>query len=301
MSQPPASSSILKMSKVGKVYLVGAGPGDPDLLTLRAAKLLSLADAVVVDHLVSREILELVRVDAELIYVGKQESLHTLPQEGINALLVRLAKQGKNVVRLKGGDPFIFGRGGEEAEVLVAEQVSFEVVPGITSASGASAYAGIPLTHRDYAQSCVITTGHLKDGSLNLAWENLVLPRQTVVIYMGLGALGEISKQLIAHGQTPEMPVAVIENGTTKRQRVVTGNLSNIAQLVKTEGLQSPSLIIVGEVVELREKLQWFVVHNYVGLNNVGRKSAAPSDTSADDTNNHANTTDVARRFAFPT
>jgi uroporphyrin-III C-methyltransferase/precorrin-2 dehydrogenase/sirohydrochlorin ferrochelatase len=259
MTQPPATSHIVNKQNTGTVYLVGAGPGDPELLTVRAAKLLGLADAVVYDHLVSTEILALVKTEAELIYVGKQESMHTLPQDGINALLVRLAKQGKNVVRLKGGDPFIFGRGGEEAEVLVAEQVSFEVVPGITSASGASAYAGIPLTHRDYAQSCVITTGHLKDGSLNLAWETLVQPRQTVVIYMGLGALPEISRQLIAHGQTPAMSVAVIENGTTKRQRVMTGNLGDIAAKVKAEGFQSPCLIIIGAVVNLREKLQWFV------------------------------------------
>jgi uroporphyrin-III C-methyltransferase/precorrin-2 dehydrogenase/sirohydrochlorin ferrochelatase len=259
MTQQPATSLVVKKQNTGTVYLVGAGPGDPELLTVRAAKLLGLADAVVYDHLVSTEILALVKTEAELIYVGKQESMHTLPQDGINALLVRLAKQGKNVVRLKGGDPFIFGRGGEEAEVLVAEQVSFEVVPGITSASGASAYAGIPLTHRDYAQSCVITTGHLKDGSLNLAWETLVQPRQTVVIYMGLGALPEISRQLIAHGQTPAMSVAVIENGTTKRQRVMTGNLGDIAAKVKAEGFQSPCLIIIGAVVNLREKLQWFV------------------------------------------
>lgn len=258
MSQTIPSSLSVNQCGTGKVYLVGAGPGAADLLTIRAAKLLAQADAVVYDHLVSREILDLVRVDAELIYVGKQESLHTLPQDGINGLLVRLAKQGKNVVRLKGGDPFIFGRGGEEAEVLVTEQVPFEVVPGITSASGASAYAGIPLTHRDYAQSCVITTGHLKDGSLNLAWENLVQPRQTVVIYMGLGALPEISRQLIAHGQSDLMSVAVIENGTTQRQRVMTGNLSDIAAKVKAACFQSPCLIIVGEVVTLREKLQWF-------------------------------------------
>ena len=258
MSQPNPSSLSVNQYGTGKVYLVGAGPGAVDLLTIRAGKLLAQADAVVYDHLVSREILDLVRVDAELIYVGKQESLHTLPQDGINSLLVRLAKQGKNVVRLKGGDPFIFGRGGEEAEVLVAEQVPFEVVPGITSASGASAYAGIPLTHRDYAQSCVITTGHLKDGSLNLAWENLVQPRQTVVIYMGLGALPEISRQLIAHGQSDQMLVAVIENGTTQRQRVMTGNLNDIAEKVKAACFQSPCLIIVGEVVALREKLQWF-------------------------------------------
>ncbi|MFZ6751287.1 uroporphyrinogen-III C-methyltransferase [Undibacterium sp. Ren11W] len=259
MSQPPASPAISPRHTQGRVYLVGAGPGDPDLLTVRAAKLLALADAVVYDHLVSTEILALIKADAELIYVGKQESRHSLPQDGINALLVRLAKQGKNVVRLKGGDPFIFGRGGEEAEVLATAQVRFEVVPGITSASGASAYAGIPLTHRDYAQSCIITTGHLKDGSLNLAWDALVQPRQTVVIYMGLGALPEISRQLIAHGKTPVMPVAVIENGTTQRQRVITGNLSDIAAKVKAEGFLSPCLIIIGEVVSLREKLQWFI------------------------------------------
>jgi uroporphyrin-III C-methyltransferase/precorrin-2 dehydrogenase/sirohydrochlorin ferrochelatase len=266
MSQPSATSLPLKKHSMGRVYLVGAGPGDPELLTVRAARLLGQADAVVYDHLVSGEILALIKPEAELIYVGKQESRHSLPQDGINALLVRLAKQGKNVVRLKGGDPFIFGRGGEEAEVLVAEQVSFEVVPGITSASGASAYAGIPLTHRDYAQSCVITTGHLKDGSLNLAWETLVQPRQTVVIYMGLGALPEISRQLIAHGQTPAMAVAVIENGTTQRQRVITGNLSDIATKVKAEGFQSPCLIIIGEVVRLREKLQWYMPAEAVGI-----------------------------------
>ncbi|MDO8652162.1 MAG: uroporphyrinogen-III C-methyltransferase [Undibacterium sp.] len=260
MSKPAAIGPKESFNKNhnGKVYLVGAGPGDPELLTVRAAKLIALADAVVYDHLVSAGILDLVRCDAELIYVGKQESLHTLPQEDINSLLVRLAQQGKNVVRLKGGDPFIFGRGGEEAEVLVAAGIHFEIVPGITSASGASAYAGIPLTHRDYAQTCVITTGHLKDGSLHLAWENLVQPRQTVVIYMGLGALPEISRQLIAHGQSASMPVAVIENGTTSHQRVLVGTLANIASMVSAQGFKSPCLIIVGEVVTLREKLHWF-------------------------------------------
>lgn len=266
MSQPSATSTQPKIQSTGRVYLVGAGPGDPELLTVRAAKLLAQADAVVYDHLVSTEILALIKADAELIYVGKQESRHTLPQDGINALLVRLAKQGKNVIRLKGGDPFIFGRGGEEAEVLVAAQVSFEVVPGITSASGASAYAGIPLTHRDYAQSCIITTGHLKDGSLNLAWGSLVQPRQTVVIYMGLAALPEISRQLIAHGQTPAMTVAVIENGTTQRQRVMTGTLSDIAAKLKAAEFLSPCLIIIGEVVSLREKLQWFMPAEAVPL-----------------------------------
>jgi uroporphyrin-III C-methyltransferase len=244
----------------GAVYLVGAGPGDPELLTLRAARLLAQADTVVYDHLVGAGILDLVRPGAELIYVGKEKSRHTMPQDEINNLLVRLARQGKQVVRLKGGDPFIFGRGGEELEVLAAEGVRFEVAPGITAASGVSCYAGIPLTHRDYAQSCVFTTGHLKDGSLNLDWEVLAHARQTVVIYMGLGGLPEISRQLIAHGRAADIPVAVVEQGTTSRQRVVTGTLATIADLVSANGLKSPCLIIVGEVVTLHGSLQWFPV-----------------------------------------
>ena len=242
----------------GTVYLVGAGPGDPELLTLRADRLLRQADVVVYDHLVSTDVLDRVGAQAERIYVGKQESLHSLPQQDINSLLVRLALQGKTVVRLKGGDPFIFGRGGEEAEELVAAGVRFEVVPGVTAASGVSAYAGIPLTHRDYAQSCKFTTGHLKEGSVQLDWAHLVQPNQTVVIYMGLGALPEISRQLIAHGHVPTMPVAVIENGTAQRQRVLVGTLADIADKVSAQGFKSPSLIIVGEVVALRAKLQWF-------------------------------------------
>lgn len=242
----------------GTVYLVGAGPGDPDLLTLRAAKLLAQAEVVVYDHLVSDGILDMVSTAAERIYVGKQKCQHTMPQDGINALLVRLAKQGKQVVRLKGGDPFIFGRGGEEVEVLAAEGIRFEVVPGITAASGVSCYAGIPLTHRDYAQSCIFTTGHLKDGSLNLDWENLAHAHQTLVIYMGLGALPEICRQLIAHGRTADIPVAVVEQGTTREQRVVTGTLASIAELADAAGCESPCLIIVGEVVALHETLSWF-------------------------------------------
>lgn len=253
-----ASHDLMPSGSNGRVYLVGAGPGDPELLTLRAARLLRQADAVVYDNLVSAGVLDLVGAQAERIYVGKQESLHTLPQQDINGLLVRLARQGKNVVRLKGGDPFIFGRGGEEAEELVAAGLRFEVVPGVTAAAGVCAYAGIPLTHRDYAQSCKFTTGHLKDGTVQLDWENLVQPHQTVVIYMGLGALSEISRQLIAHGQTPSMPTAVIENGTTEQQRVLVGTLADIASQVRAQGFKSPSLIVVGEVVRLREKLQWF-------------------------------------------
>lgn len=262
MSKPPAVFSrhgLVRGPHVkGTVYLVGAGPGDPELLTLRAAKLLSQADAVVYDHLVSAGVLDMMRPDAQQVYVGKQDRHHTLSQEEINHLLVRLATEGKQVVRLKGGDPFIFGRGGEEAEVLVAHGIRFEVVPGITAAVGGSCYAGIPLTHRDYAQSCKFITGHLKDGALHLDWENLVQPHQTLVIYMGLGALPEISRQLIAHGHSAEMPAAVIENGTTRDQRVLVGTLGTLPEMVAAQGARSPCLIIVGEVVALREKLQWF-------------------------------------------
>lgn len=267
-----AFDSASNCGRTGTVYLVGAGPGDPELLTLRAAKLLSLADVVVYDHLVGDGILDLANRAAQRIYVGKQKSRHSVPQDGINALLVRLAKQGKQVVRLKGGDPFIFGRGGEEVEVLAAEGIRFEVVPGITAASGVSSYAGIPLTHRDYAQSCIFTTGHLKDGGLNLDWEILAHPRQTAVIYMGLGALSEICRQLIAHGRAASIPVAVIEQGTTRAQRVVTGTLSTIANLVAAMGCKSPCLIIVGEVVALHQTLQWFAAD---GSNQMGDAATA--------------------------
>lgn len=247
-----------RLQRRGTVYLVGAGPGDPDLLTLRAARLLERADVVVYDHLVGDGIIDIAPFTAQRIYVGKQKCRHTLPQEDINKLLVKLALEGKEVVRLKGGDPFIFGRGGEEVEVLLEHGIPFQVVPGITAASGVSCYAGIPLTHRDYAQSCIFATGHLKDDSLDLDWDNLAHARQTVVIYMGLGALPEICRQLIEHGRAPAVPVAVVEKGTTSDQRVVTGTLETIADLVAAAACKSPALIIVGEVVALHDKLRWF-------------------------------------------
>lgn len=242
----------------GEVYLVGGGPGDPDLLTFRALRLMQQVDVCVYDKLVSKEVMELVRRDAELIYVGKSRDQHTLPQEDINHLLVRLAKEGKRVLRLKGGDPFIFGRGGEEIETLMENNVPFQVVPGVTAANGVSSYAGIPLTHRDYAQSCLFTTGHLKDGTVNLDWAALVRPKQTVVIYMGLVGLPEICRQLIAHGAEQGLPIAIVQQGTTQRQRVVAGTLATLPGQVENAGLRAPCLIIVGEVVRLREKLAWF-------------------------------------------
>ena len=245
----------------GEVFLVGGGPGDPDLLTFRALRLMQQCDVCVYDKLVSPEVMELVRRDAELIYVGKARDQHTMPQEQINDLLARLALEGKRVLRLKGGDPFIFGRGGEEIETLMQSNVPFQVVPGITAANGVSSYAGIPLTHRDYAQACLFITGHLKDGSVNLDWEAMTRPNQTIVVYMGLIGLAEICSQLINRGVSSNMPVAVIQQGTTQRQRVVTSTLANIAEQVTISEIKPPCLIIIGEVVLLREKLNWFQPH----------------------------------------
>jgi uroporphyrin-III C-methyltransferase/precorrin-2 dehydrogenase/sirohydrochlorin ferrochelatase len=243
---------------LGEVYLVGAGPGDPDLLTFKALRLMEQADVVVYDRLVSAEIVDLARRDAEKIYVGKQRNNHSLPQQSINELLANLAKAGKRVVRLKGGDPFIFGRGGEEIETLMAQGISFQVVPGITAASGCATYAGIPLTHRDHAQSCTFVTGHLKDGSINLNWQQLAAPYQTIVIYMGVMSLEKICAALITHGSPEDLPIAIVQQGTTVHQRVITGTLATLPTKVASQDIQSPSLIIIGTVVSLHDKLKWF-------------------------------------------
>lgn len=240
----------------GHVALVGAGPGDPDLLTLKAARLITDADVVVFDHLVGEGILGLARADAQRIYVGKESGRHTLPQGEINALLVSLARRHGLVVRLKGGDPFIFGRGGEEAAALAAAGVPFEAVPGITAASGMAAYAGIPLTDRRHAQAVTFVTGHLKDGSCDLDWPMLAHDRQTVVIYMGMSALDEVSRQLIAHGRSAETPAALVEKATTPEQRCVVGRLADLPDLARTHNLAPPALIVIGEVVRLAESLR---------------------------------------------
>jgi uroporphyrin-III C-methyltransferase/precorrin-2 dehydrogenase/sirohydrochlorin ferrochelatase len=216
---------------------------------------------VVYDRLVSPHILERVRRDAQKIYAGKARSDHSMSQESINQLLVRLAKEGKQVVRLKGGDPFIFGRGGEEIETLVDEKIPFQVVPGITAASGCASYAGIPLTHRDHAQSCVFVTGHLRDGNINLEWEHLLAPNQTIVVYMGLVGLQQICEQLIKHGKNPTTPAALVAHGTQEDQRVIAATLQNLAEIVEQSAVSAPTLLIIGDVVQLRDKLSWY--HGY--------------------------------------
>jgi len=246
----------------GEVFLVGAGPGDPDLLTIKALRCMQLADVVLYDNLVSDAILEMTRADAERIYVGKRASNHAMPQEQINQRLVDLAKQGKRVLRLKGGDPFIFGRGGEEIDLLAQHSIPFQVVPGITAASGCGAYAGIPLTHRDCAQSVRFITGHLAREDSELPWHELVQPQQTVVFYMGLLGLPKIVEQLLLHGLPQHHPIALVEKGTTPEQRVVCGTLADILAKVSAAGVVGPTLTIMGDVVDLRKKLQWFDVES---------------------------------------
>jgi uroporphyrin-III C-methyltransferase/precorrin-2 dehydrogenase/sirohydrochlorin ferrochelatase/uroporphyrin-III C-methyltransferase len=244
-------------SSEGEVALVGAGPGDPELLTLKAWRLITSAEVVLYDRLVSEDILAMVPETAQMIHVGKQRANHTLPQDEINRRLVELARKGHKVVRLKGGDPFIFGRGGEEIETLAAAGVRFQVVPGITAASGCAAYAGIPLTHRDHAQSVRFITGHLKNDTCDLPWKDFVQNNQTLVFYMGLVGLPVICRQLISHGMPENMPVALVSKGTTREQVVVTGNLATIVDRVNSEKVQAPTLIIIGHVVSLRGRLDW--------------------------------------------
>ena len=241
----------------GKVWLVGAGPGDSDLLTIKALRLIQTADVVVYDRLVSDAIMALIPEVTQRMYVGKARNNHAVPQENINRLLLDLAKAGKQVVRLKGGDPFIFGRGGEELELLAESGIPFEVVPGITAASGCAAYAGIPLTHRDHAQSVRFITGHLKEGGVNLQWPELLDPQQTLVFYMGLIGLQSICEKLIEYGRDPSTPVAIIEKGTTHTQRVVIATLATTAEKAKENAVNAPTLTIVGDVVLLHEKLKW--------------------------------------------
>ena len=248
----------LRNKNSGEVFLVGAGPGDPELLTLRSLHLIQKADVCIYDNLVSKDILELVRRDAQMIYAGKLRNNHTIEQKEINKLLVNYAKKGLRVLRLKGGDPFMFGRGGEEISELMAKKIKFQVVPGITAATGVAAYAGIPLTHRDYSQSCIFITGHEKNGELNINWNNLINENQTIVIYMGLNSLPSIVQNLIDYGMRKNMPIAVVQEGTTENQKVVVSTISRVnAKILKTD-IQSPVIIIIGEVVKLRKTIKWF-------------------------------------------
>ena len=244
---------------LGEVYLVGAGPGDPDLLTFKALRLIQQADVVLYDRLVSKGVMELVRRDSELIYVGKKGgSNKSTKQVDINDQLVELAKSGKRVCRLKGGDPFIFGRGGEEIESLSEHGIPFQVVPGITAASGCSSYAGIPLTHRDYSQSCRFVTAHLKNGTTNLPWEEFIIDQQTIIFYMALSGASYICEKLMEHGMDKDMPIAIIEKGTMPEQKVYISSLTELPDLLEKEDIQAPTLMIVGEVVKLNEKLNWY-------------------------------------------
>ncbi len=244
--------------KTGEVYLVGGGPGDPDLLTFRALRLMQQADVVLYDRLVAPAIVELVRKDAQRLYVGKQSDSHTVPQSELNQMLVTLAQQGKRVLRLKGGDPFIFGRGGEEIEELAAAGIPFQVVPGVTAAAGCASYAGIPLTHRDLAHSCLFVTGHLRDGKLGFNWEALLQPKQTIAIYMGIKGIDVLRQNLIERGMDPDTPAAIVQRGTTPEQKVYVGTVGTLAKIVADNEIKPPSMIIIGDVVKLHEKLSWY-------------------------------------------
>lgn len=242
-------------NKTGEVYLVGGGPGDPDLLTFRALRLMQQADVVLYDRLVAPAIVALTRKDARKIYVGKERDSHTVPQAELNALLVRLAKEGKRVLRLKGGDPFIFGRGGEEIEELAAAGIPFQVAPGITAASGCAAAAGIPLTHRDYAQSCVFVTGHLKDGKLDFNWRTLTQPKQTIAVYMGVKGVDALRRGLLEHGMAADTPAAIVQQGTMPEQKTYAGTVGTLTEIVSRHDIKPPSMIIIGEVARLHKKL----------------------------------------------
>jgi uroporphyrin-III C-methyltransferase len=242
----------------GKVFLVGAGPGDPELLTRKGARLLAAADTVVYDHLVGDGVLELVPAAAERIYVGKESGRHELPQEQINRVLIERARAGRCVVRLKGGDPFVFGRGGEEILDLARAGVPFEVVPGITAASAASTYAGIPLTQRGTVRACTLVSGHLADGDVDLDWFALARPGQTIVVYMGVASIGIICERLIAHGLDSSTPAVAVRNASTATQRTVAGTLADLPQRIARAGLAPPALVIIGEVVRLRDRFEWF-------------------------------------------
>lgn len=243
---------------LGEVYLIGAGPGDPDLMTFKAMRLLQSADVVLYDRLVAAEIVDMARRDAERIYVGKARADHAVPQQQINELLLSLAQQGKRVVRLKGGDPFVFGRGGEEIDLLAQHNIPFQVVPGITAANGAACYAGIPLTHRDYAQSVRFVAGHLKEGTLDHNWSQLQSETETLVFYMGLVGLPIICEELQKHGRSPETPIALVERACTRKQRVLTGTLATMVSIAQRNQPRAPTLIVVGNVVRLHDKLAWF-------------------------------------------
>lgn len=253
-----------KVKSRGKVYICGAGPGDRDLLTLRASKLLSECDVILYDRLVNKGILNMASSNSEKVYVGRMSGDPTTNQKITNELMLKYANDGKKILRLKGGDPFIFGRGGEEAEFLSSKNIKYEIVPGISSLNGAAAYSGIPLTHRDYSSSVVILTGHesIEKKKSTIKWKSLTKAADTIVIFMGLEQLKDISRKLIGGGLTRNAKIAVIENATSNKQRVIVGNLGNIDKKVKNKKIQSPAIIIVGNVVGIQDKINWFFPSN---------------------------------------